>query len=305
MPHTTMTGAHSNYQRHDLSAAFDVFDDEDLTELTASIKKLGVIQHIVLHEGKVLDGWNRYKIAREVGATARIVELTPDVDPREFVRAQNLARRHLTKSQKATMIVRLNEWRPVGVQDDRTQDDDSTATTEEMANQAGVSTTTIEQAKKAELHGKGDEVLSGEKSLQQVVDEIKREPVDEPAEPTPAPKKVKPRKPSPTDQLKVQLRERDATIAAQSEEISGLQMMVKGYELEVSGDHKGVLREMSNLQANIRTLKGSLGEAQSKLRDCKFRGKQLEKRIAELESQLSTDAEAPTDVEDEDAIWED
>lgn len=311
-----LNGPHGNYERHPISALFDVFDDDDLSDLTESIKKVGVIQSIVLSDGMVIDGWNRYRIARDLGIRADLRELTPEVDPRDFVKALNIARRHLTKSQKATMVVRLNEWRPVGVQDDRTNEDDQqqTATEEQMASQAGVSKKTIQQAKQAESAGKGDEVLSGKKSLQAVVDEIKQEEVEEPGDDdapsvAPAVKPARPRKPSATDKLKSQLRERDETIASQSEEISNLKVVLKGYELEIEGDHDGALREMNNLQAQIRSLKGSLGQTQTKLGDCKRRCKALEKQVAELQSQLSAgdaadDDDSPPDVDEED-VWED
>lgn len=56
---------------------------------------------ITLLDGMVLDGWHRYSAATELGMSCPEVDLDPATDPRDFVLAQNKARRHVTQAQLA------------------------------------------------------------------------------------------------------------------------------------------------------------------------------------------------------------
>src|SRR6185312_3858258 len=74
--------------------------------LKADIAKNGVIEPIVFLGEFILDGRNRYEIARELGIEYPRVEYTGD-DPLGFVLAKNLSRRHLTDRQRADVAARL------------------------------------------------------------------------------------------------------------------------------------------------------------------------------------------------------
>lgn len=102
------------YVQHPLSAAFPRMTPEEFQELKDSIEVLGVQNPITLHDGMVIDGWHRYTAAREVGLPCPVVNLAQDIDPREFVMAQNKARRHVTKAQLAIATTAVYAWRPVG-----------------------------------------------------------------------------------------------------------------------------------------------------------------------------------------------
>ena len=88
------------YAQHPLSAAFPAMSAEDFQALTDSIDNIGIQNPITLFEGMVIDGWHRYSAALRLGMDCPTVELG-DVDPREFVMAQNKARRHTTQAQLA------------------------------------------------------------------------------------------------------------------------------------------------------------------------------------------------------------
>jgi hypothetical protein len=60
---------------------------------------------LVLFEGKILDGRNRYRACVESGAAVRTTTYDGN-DPRGFVRAENLLRRHLDESQRAMAAAR-------------------------------------------------------------------------------------------------------------------------------------------------------------------------------------------------------
>ena len=142
--------------QHPLSAAFPRMADDEFQDLKDSIETSGVLNPISLLDGMVLDGWHRYSAATELGMNCPAVELGDDIDPRDFVLAQNKARRNLTASQRANAVTAVFQWRPHGdqrsaVTADRQNKPELTAvlpkTTRELAAIAGVGTRTIEQAK--------------------------------------------------------------------------------------------------------------------------------------------------------------
>lgn len=75
-------------------------------ELKADIEKNGVLEPIVFLDGAILDGRNRYEIARELGIEYPLVEYVGD-DPLGFVLSKNLSRRHLTDRQRADVAAKL------------------------------------------------------------------------------------------------------------------------------------------------------------------------------------------------------
>ena len=64
---------------------------------------------------RVIDGWHRYTAANELSIECPTVELG-DVDPRDFVLAQNRARRHVTQAQLALATTAVYAWKPVEIQ---------------------------------------------------------------------------------------------------------------------------------------------------------------------------------------------
>ena len=102
------------YTQHPLSAAFPAMSDTEFQELRDSIDNIGLQNPITLLDGMVLDGWNRYRACEELGMTCATVQLADGVDPRDFVMAQNGARRHITQAQIAVATVTVYQWKPVG-----------------------------------------------------------------------------------------------------------------------------------------------------------------------------------------------
>ena len=128
--------------------------------LQDSIEAIGVQNPITLFDGQVLDGWHRYTAAIAAGVDCPCVDLG-DVDPRDFVMAQNKQRRHVTQAQLAMATTAVYEWRPNGDQrsalsaergDDATDQRSALSaqlpkSSKEMADSAGVGVRSIEQAK--------------------------------------------------------------------------------------------------------------------------------------------------------------
>ena len=151
------------YQQHPLSAAFPAMSTEDFQGLKDSIENIGVQNPITIFEGMVVDGWNRYKAANELGMDCPSKELDAWIDPVAFVRAQNKDRRHLPLSAWALIEVSLREWKPSHRPDKGELSSPLQASNQEMADAVGVAKRTIQQAKAVQSNAT-PEVIAAVKS---------------------------------------------------------------------------------------------------------------------------------------------
>lgn len=141
------------YTQHPLSAAFPAMQADEFQALKDSIESIGVQNPITLLDGMVIDGWHRYSAAAELGMHCPTVELD-DTDPKDFVMAQNKARRHITAAQLASATTAVYAWTPVGnpaFSQSRTECVIA-KTNAELADIAGVGVRTIQQAKSVQSH---------------------------------------------------------------------------------------------------------------------------------------------------------
>lgn len=81
----------------------------DLTSLAQSIGENGLLEPIVLYDGKILDGRNRYVACKRVNIEPTFIVYTGKMDPIDYVIAKNLERRHLTPAQKAESALKTLE----------------------------------------------------------------------------------------------------------------------------------------------------------------------------------------------------
>jgi ParB-like chromosome segregation protein Spo0J len=96
------------YEAHPLANIFPLMTEDKLQELADSIKKNGQQEPIVLFEGNILDGRNRYAACRLANVKAILTQYTGN-DPVGFVKMKNLDRRDLTASQRAVAALELAE----------------------------------------------------------------------------------------------------------------------------------------------------------------------------------------------------
>ena len=96
----------SGYATHPLAALVPEASDTEKAALADDIRTNGLRVPVVLHEGKVLDGRHRYEACRAAGVECTFRDYEGD-DPAAFVLSMNLARRHLTESQRAMVGARL------------------------------------------------------------------------------------------------------------------------------------------------------------------------------------------------------
>ena len=102
-------------QIHPLAEHFPRLPDDQLSDLTVDIRNRGVLNPITTCDGMVLDGRHRYEIALRLGVPCPMEEYAGD-DPRGYVIAQNLKRRHLPALQRARIVMEVNKWKPHGDQ---------------------------------------------------------------------------------------------------------------------------------------------------------------------------------------------
>src|SRR5215831_4796917 len=96
---------------HPLSHLFPLLEGVEFDELVADIKANGLHEPIVLYDGMILDGRNRYRACREAGVPVTTVK--PDIkDPTAYVISANIRRRHLTAEQKRDLIAKLIKAAP-------------------------------------------------------------------------------------------------------------------------------------------------------------------------------------------------
>jgi hypothetical protein len=152
------------YQQHPLSAAFPAIGADDFQALKDSIENIGVQNPITLFEGMVIDGWHRYTAANDLGMHCPAVELG-NVDPRDFVLAQNKARRHVTQAQLALATTAVYAWKPVGNPEFSQSHTECVIakSNDELAAIAGVHKNTITQAKAVQSKA-APEVIAAVKS---------------------------------------------------------------------------------------------------------------------------------------------
>ena len=95
-----------NYEYHELANLFPMMEQSQYEDLVADIKENGLIESIILHEGKILDGRNRYNACIDSNVVPNFVEYEGQ-DALSYVISLNLNRRHLNESQRAMIGARL------------------------------------------------------------------------------------------------------------------------------------------------------------------------------------------------------
>jgi len=93
-------------QFHPLAEIFSMASDKEIAELARDIAENGLLDALMLYEGRVLDGRCRYRGCLIAGVEPRFEEYA-GADPVMFVISRNLHRRHLTDRQRAFSAARF------------------------------------------------------------------------------------------------------------------------------------------------------------------------------------------------------
>jgi len=161
---------------HPIANIFPMMSDEELSELAESIESNGLRVPILLHEGKILDGRNRYQACESSGVKPEYTEFEGD-DPLSHVLDLNLHRRHLTSGQKAIVVA---EAQTVGSGRFKNRNIAVLPTQEGLAKALNVSSTYVREVKGIQQKSPDhyQQVKSGELSIPQAKRKIERERVE-------------------------------------------------------------------------------------------------------------------------------
>jgi hypothetical protein len=111
---------------HPLADMFPLMEGAEFDALVADINENGVQQKIVLYQGKILDGRNRYRGMLTLEYTDEFIKAdckplhevlgydkasdVPKDEARKWVISANIHRRHLTAEQKRDLILKCADW---------------------------------------------------------------------------------------------------------------------------------------------------------------------------------------------------
>lgn len=95
---------------HPIAAVFPLIGEEELAALAGDIAARGLLDSIIMHDGMILDGRNRYRACLRCGVAPRFGSYDGD-DPIGMVVSRNIHRRHLDVSQRAMIAAKLANMR--------------------------------------------------------------------------------------------------------------------------------------------------------------------------------------------------
>jgi len=93
-----------SYEYHPLSNIFPLMEGEEFERLVADIERNGLLEPIVLFDGKILDGRNRYRACVKLGKRPTFKKYPNRIKPMDYVISENIKRRHLDKGQMALIL---------------------------------------------------------------------------------------------------------------------------------------------------------------------------------------------------------
>ena len=109
-------------EKHELNF-FPEAGDEDQKVLREDIQNCGFDKRfpILTFEGKILDGWNRFKASEKAGVKPVFEEFTgTHKEALEYSIRANLPRRNLSSSQRAAMAVKSSEiWDKISLETEK------------------------------------------------------------------------------------------------------------------------------------------------------------------------------------------
>lgn len=147
---TTPTSATSATEPefHPLANLFPLLDGEAFKALVEDIKKNGLREKIKLHEGKILDGRNRYRACEQGFRKTEYEDLPLNVNPLDYVISANLHRRHLNETQRGIVAAKIANMRRGGKAANPSKDGIAKTSQEDAAKLLNVSVKTVERASK-------------------------------------------------------------------------------------------------------------------------------------------------------------
>ena len=177
------------WQRHELGAVFHDMSNAEYESLKRDIQTNGQLHPIITYEGKVLDGWHRFRVCRDLGIYPRSDPLPEGADPLHYSLASNVERRQSKPGQLTIALVEIwiaQELTEMSGQEGRSASPLSSAlasisskvklTKAVLAKFAGTSERLVQQARRVVIDGAPEIIASvkaGELSLERAVQLVK------------------------------------------------------------------------------------------------------------------------------------
>ena len=97
------------YEQHPIALALmpEGMSPEEFDAFCADCEERGIYMPATLYEGKVLDGWHRYRAAKRTNSPLKFTTYTGS-DPAGYIASVNLMRRKLSSLQRALVGARLH-----------------------------------------------------------------------------------------------------------------------------------------------------------------------------------------------------
>ncbi len=92
---------------HEVAMLFPPMGEEEYDLFVADIRQRGLLEPIWLSQGKIIDGVHRYRACQQLGIEPVYREWDGSGSLVQFVISRNLARRHLTSTQKAMIALEI------------------------------------------------------------------------------------------------------------------------------------------------------------------------------------------------------
>ena len=169
------------YELHPLCTLFPRITGTEFSSLVEDIKSNGLRQPIVLHQGMILDGGNRYRACIEGGIAPVFTEFDGG-NIVSFVLSANLHRRHLSAGQQAAIVASAQDWAQAQTHGgNRRPDQGATLHLETVKGRASESGASERTQKMADKVARNDpdlakKVAHGEISLPKAVQQIEGKP---------------------------------------------------------------------------------------------------------------------------------
>lgn len=93
---------------HDTANIFPMMQDDEYAALVEDIRANGLLEPIWTHEGKIVDGRNRWRACRALGVKPTFRQWDGNGSLVAFVVSLNLKRRHLSSSQRAVIALEVD-----------------------------------------------------------------------------------------------------------------------------------------------------------------------------------------------------
>ena len=183
----------TGYEMHPLCTLFPPMTGAEFAALRDDIKTNGLRQMIVLKDGMILDGGNRYRACLEAGVTPRFVDYIGE-NLAAYVLSVNLHRRHMTPGQQAVIVASAQDWARAQTRGgDRKSDQSQPVDFDSVEKRSAASGASRVTQMRADKVAKADPELAvkvghGEVSLPVAVAQVEAKTIEK----APKPKKVSP-----------------------------------------------------------------------------------------------------------------